>query len=52
MGLDTPGAVSFMAHRFPDTATEFVVKKLKEMAVKHPLPSMRVLARKLLREII
>jgi hypothetical protein len=52
MGLDSPGAVAFMAHRFPETATEFVVKKLKEMALTHKIPSMRVQARKFLREIV
>ena len=52
MGLDSPGAVSFMAHRFPDTATEYVVYKLKDMATHSKLSSFRDWAKRLLREIV
>ena len=52
MGLESPGAVSFMAHKFPDTATEYVVEKLKEMSTKHKLASFRDWARRLLKDIV
>jgi hypothetical protein len=48
MGLESPGAVAFMAHRFPNTATVYVAEKLKDMALHHKLPSMRRWAKKLL----
>jgi hypothetical protein len=48
MGLESPGAVAFMAHRFPNTATAYVAEKLKDMALHHKLPSMRRWARRLL----
>lgn len=51
-GLDAPGAVAFMAHRFPETATKFVIPKLKNMAVENRVPSLRVQARKFLRGIV
>jgi hypothetical protein len=49
--LDSPGAVAFMAHRFPETATEFVVYKLKDLALRSKLSSAREWARRLLRGI-
>jgi hypothetical protein len=52
MGLDSPGAVSFMAHRFPDTATGYVVEKLKEMSMKERMSSFRDWARRLLKDIV
>jgi len=54
MGLDRPEAVAFMAHRFPETATEYVVTKLKDQALtKGPLKAtFRVLAKKYLAGII
>ena len=52
MGLDSPGAVAFFAHRFPETATEYVVEKLKDMALHNRLASFRDWARRLLRVII
>lgn len=52
MGLDSPRAVSYMAHRFPATSAKFVIEKLKDMIVKDRVPSNRVLARRLLRNIV
>jgi hypothetical protein len=41
-----------MAHRFPATSAKFVIEKLKDMIVKDRVPSNRVLARRLLRNIV
>ena len=49
MGLTSPGAVAFMAHRYPDTATEYVVQKLKDMAKTEKQASIREWAKRLLR---
>ena len=49
MELQSPGAVAFMAHRFPDTATEYVVQKLKDMAKTEKQASIREWAKRLLR---
>lgn len=52
MGLEDPEEVAFMAHRFPDTATIFVVEKLKDMASKERKAIVREEAKNLLKEII
>jgi hypothetical protein len=48
MGLDDPDAVAFMAYKFPKEATPFVIKKLKDMAVKDASPGIRTEARRML----
>jgi hypothetical protein len=48
MGLDDPDAVAFMAYKFPKEATPFVIKKLKEMAIKETSPEVRTEARRML----
>lgn len=48
-GLDSPGQVAFMAHRFPQTAAEPAIEKLKEMAAEGKLPSFRNWAKRLLK---
>jgi len=50
MGLDDVDKISFMAHRFPKTATGFVVNKLKDIAIKGS-PEQKIKAKKAL-EII
>lgn len=50
--LESPGAVSYMAHRLPETATEYVVPKLKNMADEDKLASNRRWAQRLLRDIV
>jgi hypothetical protein len=52
MRLEEPDEVAFMAHRFPDTATIFVVEKLKDMASKERKAVNREEARERLKEII
>ena len=52
MNLESPGAVSYMAHRLPETATEYVVPKLKNMADEDKLASNRRWAQRLLRDIV
>jgi 4-hydroxy-3-methylbut-2-enyl diphosphate reductase IspH len=52
MGLKEPEEVAFMAHRFPDTATVFVVEKLRDMASKERKALVREEAKDLLKEII
>jgi hypothetical protein len=48
-GLDSPGAVAYIGHKFLDTASDFVLERLKNMALKSSLPSARSWAKKLLR---
>jgi hypothetical protein len=52
MGLEDPEKVAYMAHRFPDTATVFVVEKLKNMASKERKAVVREQAKELLQEIV
>lgn len=52
MELESPGAVAFMGHRFPETATAYVAEKLKDMSKTEKLSSMRNWARRLLRFFI
>ena len=52
LGLQDPEEVAFMAHRFPNTATVFVVEKLKNMASKEKKALVREEAKDLLKEII
>jgi hypothetical protein len=52
LGLKDPEEVAFMAHRFPNTATVFVVEKLKGMALKEKKAIVREEAKNLLQEII
>jgi hypothetical protein len=52
MGLENPEEVAYMAHRFPSTATVFVVEKLKNMASKEKKAIDREQAKDLLKEII
>lgn len=52
LGLQDPEEVAFMAHRFPNTATVFVVEKLKDMASKEKKAVVREEAKDLLKEII
>jgi hypothetical protein len=49
MSLDSPGAVAFLAHRFPDTAMEPAIQKLTEMVQKSKSRSEKQWAEKLLR---
>lgn len=51
MGLDDPDVVAYMAYKFPKEATPFVIKKLKEMAIKETSPGVRTEARRMLGEI-
>lgn len=52
LGLEDPEEVAYLAHRFPDTATVFVVEKLKSMASKEKKAEVREEAKELLQEII
>lgn len=52
MNRTDPEEVAFMAHQFPDTATVFVVEKLKDIAAKSKKAEDRMEARDLLQEII
>jgi hypothetical protein len=52
MGLETPDAVAFFAHKFPDTATQFVINKLKDMRNKEKSFKLKAHEEELLREII
>jgi hypothetical protein len=52
MNLEDPEEVAYMAHRYPSTATIFVVEKLKDMASKEKKAIDREEAKNLLKEII
>lgn len=52
MNLDSPEAVTFMAHRFPETASAFVVDKLKDIATHGKDASIRTKARELMSSLI
>jgi len=45
-GLDSPGAVAYFGHKFPETAAVYVAERLKDMSKNLPQPSHRKLAEK------
>jgi len=49
--LKYPGSVAYMGHKFPETASKFVIQKLKDMT-KDKNSGIRVLARSLLSDLI
>jgi len=45
-GLTAPGSLAYLAYKFPDTAPEFAVPRLNEIAKGSRLPTERMLAKR------
>jgi len=46
--LEAPRAIAYMAYKFPNTASEYVIQKLTDISKEHRLPSTRNEAKKYL----
>jgi len=51
-GLSSPGAVSYFSYVFPESASQYVLEKLKDMATKGTTPSGRKWANVLLQNLL